>query len=513
MESKTCMVSEIRNKKSCFNKFRYSFKREARSEAVNVFYLTAHFRVALTSSTLGTPTTHVPNFWRYPHDLLRRRDHSKLSLQSYKYAPILAPSFAHHAPRIPQIMLSLQTQFVCLLALLSLANAQPTNTITFQKRQNHNYPPPYAIADPKYLPQDWKDALASAQAAGKIPNLPQSTVDGNGLNVYPSTASAQDICSWTTIKCYGPNDVKQAPDGTWIVGFDDGPTNVSPDLYNFLQAQNQTAVHFMIGSAIQSLPSAVKQAASNSQELAVHTWSHNLMTTLSNEVILGELGWTMQIIYDLTGYVPTSWRPPQGDIDNRVRAIAENVFGLKAVMWNAECNDWCLNGHGGSECPNTNPGKDYGSVVAAVQKAVQKPKSPGVILLEHELTTESVQIFKDAFPQIKAAGWNTQTLSEALDIDWYANAKDGSTQPVPVKGMTVDENHPASLPSSTSASSTSTSTTSTSSAASTTNTTASGQNSTAVPKGNIFHASSASSVVPLLSFVGFSAIGASMYLF
>jgi chitin deacetylase len=410
---------------------------------------------------------------------------------------------------------------ICLLALIAFAftvEAHPTRLVNFEKRQNNNYPPAFAPADPKYLPQDWKDALAAAQAAGKIPNIPQSTVDANGLNVYPQGHSPQEICSWTTTKCYGPNDVKQAPDGSWIVGFDDGPTNVSPDLYNFLHSQNQSAVHFMIGSAIQQLPSAVKQAASNGQELAVHTWSHNLMTTLSNEVILGELGWTMQLIYDLTGLLPTSWRPPQGDNDARVRAIAENVFGLKAVMWDAECNDWCLNGHGGSACPNTVPGKDYASVVTAVQQAIQRPKSPGVILLEHELTTESVQIFKDAYPQIKAAGWKTQTLSEAIGKDWYANAKDGFTTPTPVKGMIVSENHPASSSSSSSTSTTPTSSTTSSSSTTTTSPTSSTTTNTTAnpPKGNALHTSGTSStfISPLISLAGsVTCAFAAMYLF
>lgn len=39
--------------------------------------------------------------------------------------------------------------------------------------------------------------------------------------------------------------------------------------------------------------------------------------------ILGELGWTIQIIYDLTGLVPLYYRPPYGDVDNRVRALAK----------------------------------------------------------------------------------------------------------------------------------------------------------------------------------------------
>jgi peptidoglycan/xylan/chitin deacetylase (PgdA/CDA1 family) len=36
------------------------------------------------------------------------------------------------------------------------------------------------------------------------------------------------------------------------------------------------------------------------------------MTTMTDEQVLGEIGWTMQIINDLTGLVPAFWRPPYG---------------------------------------------------------------------------------------------------------------------------------------------------------------------------------------------------------
>ena len=62
------------------------------------------------------------------------------------------------------------------------------------------------------------------------------------------------------------------------------------------------------------------------------------MTTLNNSQVVAELGWTMQIIHDLTGgRVPRYWRPPYGDSDNRVRAIAKTVFGLTQIDWNNEC--------------------------------------------------------------------------------------------------------------------------------------------------------------------------------
>jgi peptidoglycan/xylan/chitin deacetylase (PgdA/CDA1 family) len=61
------------------------------------------------------------------------------------------------------------------------------------------------------------------------------------------------------------------------------------------------------------------------------------MTTKTNLEVLGEIGWTMELIHNSTGgRIPKYWRPPYGDSDMRVRAIAKEVFGLITVMWNQE---------------------------------------------------------------------------------------------------------------------------------------------------------------------------------
>ncbi len=61
------------------------------------------------------------------------------------------------------------------------------------------------------------------------------------------------------------------------------------------------------------------------------------MTTMNNLQVVGELGWTMEIIHNSTGgRIPKYWRPPMGDSDERVRAIAKEVFGLTTVIWNQE---------------------------------------------------------------------------------------------------------------------------------------------------------------------------------
>src|SRR4051794_20720902 len=94
----------------------------------------------------------------------------------------------------------------------------------------------------------------------------------------------------------------------------------------------------MIGVNILNNPSQFTFAFETLQDdIAVHTFTHPYMTTLNNLQVLGELGWTMMLIHNSTnGRVPKYWRPPYGDADNRVRAIAKVVFGMDTIMWNLE---------------------------------------------------------------------------------------------------------------------------------------------------------------------------------
>jgi peptidoglycan/xylan/chitin deacetylase (PgdA/CDA1 family) len=59
------------------------------------------------------------------------------------------------------------------------------------------------------------------------------------------------------------------------------------------------------------------------------------MTALSNEQVFAELYYTQRIIKDVVGVTPKCWRPPFGDVDNRVRMIAESL-GLTTVLWSED---------------------------------------------------------------------------------------------------------------------------------------------------------------------------------
>ena len=82
------------------------------------------------------------------------------------------------------------------------------------------------------MPPAWVNALNSAVAAGKIPNVPMSNVTPGNSPVYPngSDPTSPDICSGT-YQCPIPGDIWNASDGVFASSFDDGPTQVS--CFNF----------------------------------------------------------------------------------------------------------------------------------------------------------------------------------------------------------------------------------------------------------------------------------------
>jgi peptidoglycan/xylan/chitin deacetylase (PgdA/CDA1 family) len=309
-------------------------------------------------------------------------------------------------------------------------------------------PFPRSSPDVSQLPKEWVTALNAAVAAGKIPNIPQSS-NTPGVNpVYPQgvNPNGPEVCS-ATYKCRIPGDIWDAPDGYFALSFDDGPTPASPKLLQFLNANNEIATHFMIGVNILQNPQLFLDIFNAGNDIAVHTWTHPYMTTLSNLEIVAQLGWTSELIRNSTGgRVPKYWRPPFGDSDTRVRAIAKQVFGLETVIWNDDTSDWSL----------TTGGTTAQAIHNLFVQWLTGPKSPGVMPLEHEISDQSVQAFIDNYPMIKPNGWKTGSLTRLVGNSTYQNSKD-SNSPVAFDGTLVGSVAPVQQNSSVPASQTSTS--------------------------------------------------------
>ncbi|VDB90092.1 unnamed protein product [Peniophora sp. CBMAI 1063] len=275
-------------------------------------------------------------------------------------------------------------------------------------------------ADTGSVPKAWTDALNAAVAAGKIPNVPVSS-QPNGPSTTPvyqdQDASKQPICS-ASAHCRLPGQIWDAPSGVVGISFDDGPLAASDELYSFLQQNNVPSTHFFIGTNILQFPNEFTTAFSTlKSDIAVHTWTHPYMTTLSNAQVVAQLGWTMQLIYISTGgRLARYWRPPYGDTDARVDAIASAVFGLTTVIWNQDTSDWSL---------GTTGGTTQDAIDAKFTQWLSGSKSPGLIILEHELRSATVQAFKDNFPKYAQYGWDLESVARINGAS-YQNAQSSS---------------------------------------------------------------------------------------
>ncbi|KAI7907984.1 uncharacterized protein BX663DRAFT_547625 [Cokeromyces recurvatus] len=317
-------------------------------------------------------------------------------------APQFSPVFPSNMPKATDVVTSY--------------NAGPYDTSsTLSTAQLEGYPevwksPPTNSKEVKkvYDMIDWS----------KVPKAPVRKQDANGNWKSNSDGPSDPYCWWTSTNClepkasYLPEDIYTCPnEGDWGLNYDDGPFNkrddkyaeeenpyAEPALYNFLaENNNQKATLFYIGSNVVTYPAAAKRALNDGHQLCLHTWSHPPMTTQTNKQIVAELYWNLKAIKEATGVTSKCWRPPQGDVDDRVRAIAWQM-GLRTILWDEDTDDWNMHALGvGSLSPK--------KVDAKFKKWINNYKSgkdrSGHIVLEHELNSVTVNMSMYWMPKIQ----------------------------------------------------------------------------------------------------------------
>ncbi|KAJ3034695.1 chitin deacetylase [Rhizophlyctis rosea] len=195
-------------------------------------------------------------------------------------------------------------------------------------------------------------ALINKNVPQDLLNIPPALhIDPYSGTYYPSDEKAN--CYWPAgYGCHSPDkalnlqdDITMCP-GPNVMGinYDDGPSDRTTaggtstlDLLDQLDAMKQKATFFVVGAMAHRAGGALQRIYKDGHEIAVHTWTHAPLTTLNNTQIVAEILYTEALVYYLTGARPAYFRPPYGDIDNRVRAIV-NALGYHSVLWKDDRN-------------------------------------------------------------------------------------------------------------------------------------------------------------------------------
>ena len=133
------------------------------------------------------------------------------------------------------------------------------------------------------------------------------------------------------------------------------------------------------------------------------------MTSFSSQDAFAELYYTMQAIKLVTGVTPTCWRPPYGDVDDRIRAIAHGL-NLRTIVWGYDSNDWQEGLNGVTDADVDNYYQEFVNNATAGNF-----NEAGGIILTHELNNYTMSKAVEWYPKIKAAFKNIVPVGVGLN--------------------------------------------------------------------------------------------------
>ncbi|RUP49874.1 hypothetical protein BC936DRAFT_141148 [Jimgerdemannia flammicorona] len=155
------------------------------------------------------------------------------------------------------------------------------------------------------------------------------------------------------------------------------------------------ATLFYIGSNVVRYPDIVRRACQAGHQIAVHSWSHHASTTLTNAQFVAEVKYTELAIREICGVTTRYFRPPYGDVDNRIRGLLKQM-SYTNVIWDLDTNDWQLPPGGRRTLAQVNA--DFAKWIAK-----RHSDKTGHVCLEHELSANSITAAMKNLPSLQRA--------------------------------------------------------------------------------------------------------------
>lgn len=156
-----------------------------------------------------------------------------------------------------------------------------------------------------------------------LPLLAAAALAAAGTLTVPTTASAQAAA------CTGYAGLT----------FDDGPGSGTTALLNSLTQNGLRATMFNQGRYAAASPALVRAQVSAGMWVGNHSYTHPHLTQQSQATIDSEISRTQQAIANAGGGTPRLFRPPYGETNATVKAVAAR-YGLTEIIWNVDSQDW-----------------------------------------------------------------------------------------------------------------------------------------------------------------------------
>ncbi len=173
--------------------------------------------------------------------------------------------------------------------------------------------------------------------------------------------------------------------------FDDGPSRDTARLLDGLRERKAYCTFFYVGQMLQRFPGIAEQAYRDGHELANHSYSHQIYTTLDDAGVLNQIRPVNEALHAITGEgTRILCRAPGGSTNEHIRQIAGTPF----VFWSSTTFDYIL----------LNAEK--------VKNGIVNDAFDGIIIILHDSHATSVDAALSAVDILQAQGYEFVTVSE-----------------------------------------------------------------------------------------------------
>lgn len=256
--------------------------------------------------------------------------------------------------------------------------------------------------------ESWDEYITAISAEHGFPELLKAASDHKLVKDLERLQSGQEAQSDRSKAAPGSPQVLwggDLPEKTVVLSFDDGPhkrhTNKVLDI---LAEYGVTAYFFALGKNLGTISDQGKarlgQASATARRivaeghpLANHSFSHPVLTKLSDAERKRQLEHTNRLITAIGGANNTLFRPPYGAKDDKLESLAAEE-GMASIMWNVDSMDWA------DPVPE--------SIVDRTIRQVEKERRG--ILLFHDVHRQTVEALPDILTQLSERGYRVVAL-------------------------------------------------------------------------------------------------------
>ena len=182
--------------------------------------------------------------------------------------------------------------------------------------------------------------------------------------------------------------------------FDDGPhPEYTAAVLDILAKYKAKATFFIIGANAEKYPDVVQRSFKEGHELANHTYTHPYNASVTE--LQDEIQQTNEMIYSITGFLPTLFRPVGGNYNEQmINAVVDDGYKVVMWSWHLDTQDW------------KEPGVDK------IVNKVLKGTGPGDVILFHDgggNREQTIKALEKIMHELQKQGYTFVTVSELIE--------------------------------------------------------------------------------------------------